>query len=365
MKHFSLLAMLTLGLKPDYTFAADDIAASRRTAIVKAVERVEKAVVSIHVQSKDRLVRSRDPFFYYFYGPYIQPGRTQAGSGLIVNQNGYILTNAHLFGERREQISRIEVVLFNGLSTEAKFIGSDVSFDLAVLKIETDDLPVASMGDSDDILVGEWAIAIGNPFDLGPTVTSGVVSAINRDFHEPKGEYYYRNMIQTDASINPGNSGGPLVNALGEVIGINSFIYTGSDYDISSIGVGFAIPINTARRFLEEITQYGKIRRPWSGIVYLQDLNRALADALELTSTDGVLILKVEVGSPAYDAGLERGDVITAINGDKIHNFDEARAAFREFRVDETCTLTIIQDGQAQERVLRFEEWPHSRQRWN
>ena len=365
MPYFSLSAILILALGTGYAFATEDITASRRTAVVKAVERVEKAVVSIHVQYKDRVVRSRDPFFYYFYGPYVQRGGTQTGSGLIVTRDGYILTNAHLFSERRERIHRIEVVLPDGFSTNAQFIGSDVSFDLAVLQIEAEEFPVAPMGDSDDILVGEWAIAIGNPFDLGPTVTSGVVSAVNRDFHEPQGDYYYRNMIQTDASINPGNSGGPLVNALGEVIGINSFIYTGSDNYIGSIGIGFAIPINTARRFLEEITQYGKIRQPWSGIRYLQDLNRSLAEALDLTSTDGVLILKVEVNSPAYDAGLERGDVITAINGEKINNFDEARAAFNEFRVDETCNLTIIRDGELQERALRVEEWPRSRQRWN
>ena len=363
MKHLPLLTILASCLLADLPLAADEIAASRRTALVRARERVQPSVVSIHVKSKDRLVLSRDPFWSFF--PYVQQGRTNAGSGLIVNADGYILTNAHVVGERRNHIRQIEVALPNGLTTEAQFIGADVSFDLAVLKVEADDLPVAPLGNSDDILVGEWAIAIGNPFDLGPTVTSGVVSAAHRDFHEPQGDYYYRNMIQTDAAINPGNSGGPLVNALGEVIGINSFIYTGSDYNIGSIGIGFAIPINTARRFLEEISQYGKIREPWSGIRYLQDLNRSLAEALELPSTDGALILRIMVGSPAYEAGLERGDVITAINGEKVRNVDETIAVFREFRVDEECALTVIREAHIKKFKLRFAEWPQAQQRWN
>ena len=359
-----LLFVLTLGPEG----RADEISDSRRTALVQAVEQVQPAVVSIHVTYRERvLYRYRDPywdFFTPFY--YTIPGernRTHGGSGLIVTKNGYILTNDHVIRPRHRPAPdspyRVTVSLLDGNTLEAEYIASDISFDLAILKVEADDLPVAPLGNSDDILVGEWAIAIGNPFDLGPTVSGGLISAVNRDFQEPQEDYYYRDMIQTDAAINPGNSGGPLVNALGEVIGINSFIYTGSDYSIGSIGIGFAIPINTARTFLDEIRQHGKVRQPWIGF-YLQNLDRRLAEYLELPSADGALVTKVVVHSPAYLAGLEIEDVIVGINGEKVRSKEEATAILQGFRVDDLCNLNIVRDGKPQQLQMRLAEWPGS-----
>ncbi len=362
-------AVLPLALLLSSAAWSDPITSSRQTAVVRAVEQVQPAVVSIHVTHREQVYyRSRDPFMDFF-SPYYRviPGernRTSGGSGIITD-GGYILTNGHVIGNSRS-VTKIVVSLSDSRNFEAEYIDHDTSFDLAILKVEEDYLPVAPLGNSDDILVGEWAIAIGNPFDLGPTVSIGVVSAVDRDFQEPKGNYYYRDMIQTDAAINPGNSGGPLVNAAGEVIGINSFIYTGGDYSVGSIGIGFAIPINAARSFLEEIRQHGQVRRPWTGILSLQNLTPLLAEYLALSSTEGALVVKiiVDVDSPAYLAGLEEGDVIVAIDAEKVRGADEGVRFLQRYRVDEECTLTVARNGGIETIRMRFGERPRSRRRW-
>lgn len=361
------VALLLLYAGP--LMAVDAIRASRRTAVVQAIERVQPAVVSVHVTYRERVLVRRfrqDPFFDLF-APFMVPGerdRTSTGSGFIVDQAGHILTNAHVVGDP-ERLLRIDIALPDGRSLEARHVASDHAFDLAALQVEARDLPVAPLGDSSDILIGEWAIAIGNPFDLGPTASIGLVSALNRNFTKPQNGYYYRNMIQTDAAINPGNSGGALVNAAGEVIGVNSFIYTGGDYSIGSIGIGFAIPINAARSFLVEVEQHGQPRQPWTGILYLQDLTRLLAEQLSLASTDGALVVQITPDSPADEAGLERGDVILAVNQERVRNVDDAIAMLKGFRVDEECYLDVIRFGEAIRLRLRLAEMPQSRRRWN
>ena len=231
-------------------------------------------------------------------------------------------------------------------------MASDINFDLAVLKVGEADLPVAPLGNSDDILVGEWALAVGNPFDWGPTVSISVVRALGRDIPEAQGEYDYRDMIQTDAAINPGNSGGPLANADGEVIGINSFIYTGGDYTI-----------NTARSFLDEIRLHGQVRRSWTGIIALQDITRPLAEDLALDSIYGALVVKIAMGSPAEVAGLESGDVITAIGGEKIQDTDEVIDILRGLRVGEVATLDVVRHNEHYTLDLLIEKRPRHRMR--
>lgn len=342
------------------------------------MQKAQPAVVSVHVTTRERRLRPyavRDPFwnlFSPFY--YLVPenrDRPSTGSGFIVHKEGYILTNDHVVGgdissERHINQRSITISLPepDGRTLEARYIASDIGSDLAILKVEGEDLPVAPLGDSGDILVGEWAIAIGNPFDLGPTVSIGVVSALDRDFPQPQGDHYYRDMIQTDAAINPGNSGGPLVNANGQVMGINSFIYTGGDYNIGSIGIGFAIPINTARNFLDEIREHGQVRRPWTGILALKRITPRLADYLSLESTEGALVVKVAVDSPAARAELESGDVIVAINGEKMRSADDTAGALKSLRVDDECTMSIMRYGETLELQMRLEEWPRYRQRW-
>jgi len=338
------------------------------------VQKVQPAVVSVHVTTRERRLRPyrlRDPFsdfFSPFY--YVVPenyNRPSTGSGFVLNKEGYILTNDHVVGgdipnERRITISLPEP---DGRTLEARYIASDIGSDLAILKVDALNLPVAPLGDSDDILVGEWAIAIGNPFDLGPTVSIGVISALDRDVPQPQeGDRYYRDMIQTDAAINPGNSGGPLVNADGEVMGINSFIYTGGDYSIGSIGIGFAIPINTARNFIDEVREHGQVRRPWTGIMALKRITRRLADYLSLESTEGALVVKVAVDSPADRAGLESGDVIVAINDEKMHSADDTADVLKGLRVDDECTVSVMRYGETLDLRMRLEEWPRYRRGW-
>lgn len=364
-----LAAFLVCGLWQGAA-AQDALTDSRRTAVVRAVERVQPAVASIHVIYRERVWRqqtTRDPFWDLFFPRYVPTERERVGSrasGFVVTPDGYVLTNDHVIPQKRH-LRRIVLSLPDGQSYEARHIGSDPAFDLAVLKIDATGLPVAPLGDSDDILVGEWALAIGNPFDLGPTVSIGVVSALDRDFDNSatQGSYYYDDMIQTDAAINQGNSGGPLVNALGEVIGINSFIYTGNNYSIGSIGIGFAIPINTARTFLQEVRLHGKVRIPWIGFK-MQNLSRDAAEYFGLSSTDGAVVVLVAAGGPAERAGLERWDVIRSINGQSVKDARAARSLLERLRVDDEARFEILRDGKPLQLAVRLEEYPQTRARW-
>jgi len=370
-----LLAFMTVIAAPNLAkrISADSISQSRNTAIVNAVRTAQPAVVSVHVTTQVRRLRPyrlRDPFMEFF-SPfhYLVPEDSEqpsTGSGIIFNKTGYILTNDHVVGGPTRNKRKITVSLPkpDGRVLEAEYIASDIGSDLAILKVKAESLPVAPLGDSGDILVGEWAMAIGNPFDLGPTVSIGVVSGLDRDFPQPQGEHYYRDMIQTDAAINPGNSGGPLVNADGQVIGINSFIYTGGDYNIGSIGIGFAIPINTAKQFLEEVQKHGQVRRAWSGIISLQNITPRLAQYLALDSKEGALVARLAAGSPADLAGLVSGDVIVAINGEKMRSGEDALGVLMSLRVDDECTLSVVRYGTPIELTIQVAEWPQERQRW-
>ena len=368
---WGLLLTPLLGMSQDH--AADesqDISSTRRNAVVRAVERVQPSVVSIHVVHRERVYYEyRDPTYQFLFGPRsplsrrlygVDQDRISRGSGFVV-EGQRILTNAHVLGPKNR--IRINIALPDGRVIQATDGSVDHMLDLAVLEVAEEGLPVAPLGDSGDILVGEWAIAIGNPLDLGPTVSIGVISALDRDFEEPQGNYHYRDMIQTDAAINHGNSGGPLVNALGEVIGINSFIIPGGGergHDFGSIGIGFAIPIDAAQRFLDEIQTHGRVRVPWHGIIDLQNLTSRLAQYLDLDSTDGALIHQIAVDSPAYMADLTRGDVILAINGETVHSSDEARGILTQLRVSETCTIDISRSGKPRLVTFRVEERPRA-----
>ncbi|MBD06322.1 MAG: hypothetical protein CME24_18470 [Gemmatimonadetes bacterium] len=353
--------------------SAQEISASRRNAVVRAVERVQPSVVSIHVLHRET-VYYRDPFLQHFLGPHSSLNRLYAaerdrisgGSGVVVDPYR-ILTNAHVLGNLKA-VRKIKIFLSEERDLEVINVEIDPLLDLAVLEVEGDPLPVAPLGDSDDILVGEWAIAIGNPFDLGLTVSIGVISALDRDFQEPQGNYHYRDMIQTDAAVNHGNSGGPLVNALGEVIGINSFIFPGGGergYDFGSIGIGFAIPIKAARRFLDEIQTHGRVRQPWHGIVELQDLTPRLAHYLGLDHTEGALVAQIAVESPAYMTDLSRGDVILSINGEVVRSADEAWGILTQMRVSETCTIDLFRSDKRRRVEFEVEERPRAGSEWD
>ncbi|MFH1502621.1 MAG: trypsin-like peptidase domain-containing protein [Candidatus Eisenbacteria bacterium] len=337
---------------PAFTDAGDEsLDASRRTAIVRAAERVGPATVSISATGT-RLVRTtrtpQDAYFRRFFGGFfsgeVYEQETHSfGSGIVIDEDGYILTNEHVV----RGFDVVQVVLTDGRAFDARVLGGDARFDLAVLKIEGSDLPVAPLGDSEGIMVGEWAVAIGNPFgnllsDRQPTVTVGVVSATHRDvIGDETSPAIYKNVIQTDAAINPGNSGGPLVNSAGEVIGVNSFIFTMSG---GSEGVGFAIPVNTARRVIDEMIQYGRVRDVWVGVA-VQEITPGLAQRLRAGGVEGVFASYVEEGSPAYRAGIREGDIIARVNGEDVGNIREARRAIFGARVGDVITLTIQRGG--------------------
>ncbi len=287
--------------------ASDTLEASRATAIVRAADRVAPAVVSISVIRTEQ-VRARSAWESFFLPPNAQRRSAGFGSGVIVSADGIVLTNDHVIREA----SRIQVTLPDGRDLEAALVGTDPVADVAVLRVQAEDLPVAPVGSVDGLMIGEWAVAIGNPLgtyaaDARPTVTAGVVSAIGRNITPSSdGQGFYFGMIQTDASINPGNSGGPLVNALGEIVGINASIISRSG---GSEGLGFAIPIDRAMRIADDLVRFGEIRRAWVGV----DVEPVEADAWGRTR--GVRISRVAPGSPADEAALEVGDRLLSANG--------------------------------------------------
>jgi len=332
----------------------DEITNSRQNAIVRAAQRVGPAVVSISVVQV-RVIREHpffspfgDEFFDEFWGRFFRPREYKEkvysiGSGFIINPDGYILTNAHVV----RRADQLKVSLTTGDEYEGKVVGLDEVSDLAVIKIDAEDLPWVVLGNSDDLIIGEWAIAIGNPFgylldDPNPTVTAGVISAVNRDIKRERGQVQiYRKMIQTDAAINLGNSGGPLVNASGEVIGINTFIFTTSQ---GSEGIGFAIPINRAKAILSDLIEHGRIIPAWIGI-RVQEVNPILAQSMDLDKAEGVIVSEVEDDSPAQKAGLERKDVIIEVDDQKIRDLSDWEDLAYLARAKQSLDIVFLRDG--------------------
>jgi len=348
-----------------YAAFQEEIENSRRNAIVRAIELVEPAVVSISVVQV-RIYRTtpfsaffNDPFFEKFFPELRRKVPVKGlGSGFIVSEDGYILTNEHVV----HNAVKIVVNLPDGRKFEAKLMGADESLDIAVLKIRNHGLPFVRLGDSDDVIIGEWAIAIGNPFgyvlnDPHPSVSVGVISALGRNFGPTGDGRVYQDMLQTDAAINLGNSGGPLVNSRGEVIGINTVIFTGSEWERGWAGIGFAIPINKAKRVLDEIARYGRVREFWTGIT-IQDIDPLIAESLGLKSAKGVIVTDIVRGSPADKAGLKIGDVIVRVNGKKVKGRKEIQNAFLGARVGDVYRLDIIRGGQEMVIKLTLAEAP-------
>jgi serine protease Do len=316
--------------------SVNQINASRRTAITDAVARVAPAVVTVQTEVMERV--PADAFEQFFGGRSGQRATAGLGSGFIIRADGAIVTNAHVVAGA----SRIQVALRDGTTYPARLIGIDETNDLAVIKIDAKNLPVAPLGSSTDLLIGEWAIAIGNPYGFilansEPSVTAGVVSGTGRNLATPsEGAGVYVDMIQTDASINPGNSGGPLVDAAGEVIGVNSSIFSPSG---GSVGIGFAIPINRARRVAEDLLAHGVVRRPWIGIQ--PQLSRSVGPA----GNAGVVVASVVPGSPAARSGIQAGDVITRSRNRVLHNPYDWYAELLELRVGENDSLVVKRGG--------------------
>ena len=344
--------------------ASDDavIPASGHSPFVYVAEKVKPAVVNISAESmtEDRFHSFMDDdFFKRFFGlpddnrpdqPRMRRSES-LGSGFIFSEDGYILTNNHVV----ENAEKVTVTLSDQHRYKAEIIGADNETDLAILKIETDyDLPVIRLGDSDSILVGDWVMAVGNPFPqlgLDRTVTVGVVSAKGRKGLMFGGDMpAYQNYIQTDASINPGNSGGPLVNLMGEAVGVNSAIATPSG---GNVGIGFAIPINLAKRVSEQLRESGTVSRGYLGI-YPQDITYDLKEANGLPSTDGILVAQVDVGTPADKGGLKVGDVIVKFNGQNVLDAQQFRFLVADAGPGAEIAMDIWRNGEIKKQKVKL-----------
>ncbi len=342
--------------------ANDKITLSRRTIITRTVSSVTPAVVGINVteirQYQDPLFSPffNDPFFRQFFGNQgINSQKVKSlGSGFLISSDGYIVTNDHVAGSASE----IVVTLTDGKHYNAKLIGSDPISDICLLKIEGSRFPSVNLGNSADVIIGEWVIALGNPFGLfevnnKPTVTVGVVSSAGMNLNQVQNRYYF-NMIQTDAAINGGNSGGPLVNAVGDVIGMNTIIFTSGGSE-GSIGLGFAIPINKIRGIVEEIKEKGKIDRDFTTGLSVQNIDEGIAKYFKLENTKGVIVTRVNTKSSASEAGIKDGDVILQVNDYKIDNEQTIVGVLQEFRTNQTVTLKIIREGKIISLSLKLE----------
>ena len=326
----------------------------RRTAIVEAAARVAPAVVSVNVVRRERQV-PRTPFDFFFVPRGYEREVKGLGSGFLVSSDGTVITNQHVV----EGAEQIVVTTREGRDFEAKLLGEDPLTDIAVLKVEAHDLGSAPIGRSSDLMIGEWVVAIGNPYAylLGnsePTVTAGVVSAVDRNLL-PTGDQpgVYVGMIQTDASVNPGNSGGPLVNALGEVVGVNSSIFSNTG---GSIGIGFAIPIERALRVARELERHGTVRRAWVGL----DVTGA-EELREWKQSGGLRVARVVGGGPAARAGLEAGDVLLRAQNRELRTFLDWEAVKLDVGPGDSLRLSLTRSGRQRSTVLVVEELPTAR----
>ena len=334
------------------------------TSFAPVVKDVSPSVVKVYITAKGKpMTRGNNPamnnpFLERFFGPQARrgnrefktPDRQGLGSGVIISKDGYILTNNHVV----EEADEVNVMLSDSNKEyEARVVGTDPKSDIAVLKIEAKDLPAVTLGNSDVLEVGDLVLAIGNPFNIGQTVTMGIVSATGRG----NMGLDYEDFIQTDAAINPGNSGGALVDASGRLIGINTAIISRSG---GNQGIGFAVPVNLARNVMENLVEHGRVIRGFLG-VNIQNVNQDLADAFDLDEPKGALVSGVSNDSPAEKAGLEDGDVIVEFNGREIRDSQHLKNVVGQTAPGRDVKVTVVRDGQMEELSAKLEEIPGSK----
>ena len=328
---------------------------STQKAFSNVSKKVTPSVVNISTVSRRKVIQpffETDPFFEDFFGAPQTRRDKSLGSGFLISKDGYIVTNNHVVHDAES----VQVKLSNDKVYDAKVVGGDPKSDIAIIKINATDLPVAVFGNSDKLEVGQWAIAIGNPFGLDRTMTVGVISATGRT---NMGIETYENFIQTDASINPGNSGGPLLNVYGEVVGINTAIVAAGQ------GIGFAIPVNMAKPIIAQLIQKGSVSRGYMGVT-IQPVTEELAQSFGLKQARGALINDVIKGGPADKAGIRQGDVITALNGSEVKDPSHLQRLVAEAGVGKIAKFSIFRDGKALELSMALasaDSAPKQRQR--
>ncbi len=345
IRTITVAALALLSLSAQAAFPLADGNGNKFPSLAPMLEKATPAVVNIATTGTVRVEGNplmNDPFFRHFFDVPDEPQirKTQSlGSGVVVDaKNGYIITNNHVIDKADE----ITVTTRDNRVLKARLIGTDPDTDVAVIQVKEGGLTALPLGDSGKMRVGDFVVAIGNPFGLGQTVTSGIVSALGRSGLGIEG---YEDFIQTDASINPGNSGGALVNLKGEIIGVNTAIFSQSG---GNIGIGFAIPINMVREVMDQLVKHGAVKRGRLG-AEAQDLTPALAQAFNIKDGHGAVITQVSKGSPAAHAGLQPGDIVTAINGNPIRDASTLRNTVGLLRVGETATLTILHEGKSRD----------------
>jgi Do/DeqQ family serine protease len=334
------------------THAATGPAAAGLTDFTEVAARTTGAVVNI---SSMQEVRTRnpvfsDPFFRQFFGGdeggYSTQRGISAGSGVIISPNGYVLTNNHVVGDNSTQVS---VILADKREKRAKLVGVDPVTDLALLKIDGQGLPTIPWGDSSQLKVAEWVLAIGNPYQLGQTVTLGIVSGTNRNYSRESGEGIISSVvdyIQTDAAINPGNSGGALINRRGELVGINTWIYSESG---GYQGIGFAVPTNVARHIADELMKSGEVKRGTIGYVQLTELTPELAREVGVSRPKGLVVWRMQRSSPAYQAGLRPGDIVDTVNGQQVDSRGQFDRMLFDAQIGAVLRLGVIREGKTME----------------
>jgi len=336
----------------------ENISNSRNTIITKTVAKVSPAVVGINVteirQYRDML--SADPFWRQWFGDRVYNQQIKSlGSGAIISPDGYILTNDHVAGNAVETI----VTLTDGRQVNAKVVGSDPASDVCLLKIDEKNLPYIKFGNSDDIMPGEWVIALGNPFGLfdindKPSVTVGVISATGMNLGAADNRYYV-NMIQTDAAINSGNSGGPLVNAIGELIAMNTLIYTAGGSS-GNIGVGFAIPVNKVKKVVEELKAKGKVDHEFATGLSVLTVDENVAKTYKLKVTRGVIITQIQAKTPAQKAGLQVEDIIIGINDFRVNDESSIIGIMQEFRAGDEIFVRLLRNNETLVKKMKLEK---------
>ncbi|MDD3095991.1 MAG: trypsin-like peptidase domain-containing protein [Candidatus Marinimicrobia bacterium] len=332
----------------------DSLCYQRETAITRTTQKVAPAIIGVHVTRIQQYSTNpffNDPFFRQFFPNSIYRRKIQSlGSGVIISPDGYIVTNSHVLGENALEIY---VTLAGGKRYKAERIGSDPLTDIALLKIDAAEIPYVPMGDSDEILLGEWVLALGNPFGLfnvsnQPIVTAGIISSLHMNFGETDEGYIYQDMIQTDASINSGNSGGALVNMRGELIGINTFIFTGTNGSGGGyVGIGFAIPINRVKGIVQELKNEGKIERNWDLGISGQPLTPSIVKYYNLDTDQGVILIDVQAGKAGDKAGLKVGDIILSVNDQEIRRNQDVIDIINTsyLKVGDSVRLLIHREG--------------------
>jgi serine protease Do len=310
----------------------------------QVAERTVNGVTNISAVQTRQRAPIDDPVLRYFFGDddvFGRPRRSQSlGSGVIVSADGYVLTNTHVVGDANADVT---VMLADRRELPAAVVGVDPMTDIAVLKVDASNLPAIAWGDSSKLKIAEWVLAIGNPYQLNQTVTLGIVSAIGRSLEGRVAGY--EDFIQTDAAINPGNSGGALINSRGELIGINTAIFSQSG---GYQGIGFAVPSTVARRIMDQLRQYGEVRRGWVGITEVASLTSSLARDLGVESTRGAIVINMVRGT-AFEAGLRPDDVIVSFNGQPVNDASHLLRLLADAQIGSTVTLGVIQEGRRRE----------------